>query len=194
MVSSVRVCDCVGFTTDTTGITLTDGIIPSMIDDSELNWATQLYTATTNQDNWNIELKFPNSFMLRQVDLYLFFCPSQMIPNQGVLSIKVYQDVLFPHGFKGSLFGTITLNGERQSCADLTQISIPTNTSSVLSQYLIEFSMENILGGIYMGELNFLDTATTVTSSKIEFINNINFEFRESSLILIVLKLFQRKV
>ena len=69
MVSSVRVCDCVGVTTDRTGITLIDGVIP-MLDVSRSNWAAQLYTATTIQSMLTIEFHFPVSFMLRRVDLY----------------------------------------------------------------------------------------------------------------------------
>ena len=70
MVSGVRVCDCFGVTIDRTGITLIDGIIP-MLDVSQLNWAAQLYTATSTQDNWNIDFYFADHFMLRQVDLYI---------------------------------------------------------------------------------------------------------------------------
>ena len=74
VVSSVRVCDCVGVTTDITGITLIDGVIP-MLDVSQPNWAVQLFITTTTHSTWSIEFYFSYSFMLRQVDLYLFFCP-----------------------------------------------------------------------------------------------------------------------
>ena len=125
VLSSVRVCDCVGVTTDRTGITLIDGVIP-MLDVSQTNWAAQLYTATTTWNNWEIDFQFPDSFMLRQVDLYLFFCPLRQIPHQDRLSIRVYQSVFFPTGFKGLFLGNNSLTMERQNCLNLTQISIPT--------------------------------------------------------------------
>ena len=164
MVSSVRVCDCVGVTTDRTGITLIDGVIP-MLDVSQRNWAAQLYTATVIRNNLKIDFQFQESFVLKQVDLSLFFCPDQNIPNQGALSITVFQSILFPTTFKGLLFANITLPVEGQNCADLTQISISTNATSPYSQYLMEFSMENILEGIYIGEVSFSDEIAAINSS-----------------------------
>ena len=130
MVSSIRVCDCDGVTTDRTGITLTDGVIP-MLDVSQPNWAAQIYTATSNKNNWNIGFQFPVNFMLRQVDLYLFICPSQMTPNLGLISVRVYQNILFPGAHKGLLLGNVTLSVEIQNCENLTQIAILTIPSSV---------------------------------------------------------------
>ena len=165
MVSSVRVCDCVGVTTDRTGITLIDGVIP-MLDVSQPNWATQLYTATSNQLMLSIDFLFQYNYILRQVDLYLFICLQQNIPNQGLLSISVYQSVIFPRGAKGQLLGNVSLFIEQQNCTDLIQISIPINSTLVLNLYLIEFSMDNVLGGIYIGEIKFLDAIALITSSK----------------------------
>ena len=108
MVSSVRICDCVGVTSDRTGITLLHGVIP-MLDVSQTNWAAQLYTATTIRLIQSIEFQFSNNFMLRRVDLYLFFCPSQNIPHQGLLSISVYQSKLFPVTVMGLILRNITL-------------------------------------------------------------------------------------
>ena len=165
MVSSVRVCDCVGVTTDRTGITLIDGVIP-MLDVSQTNWASQLYTATPNQNNLEIQFWFPVNFMLRQVDLYLFFCPPRSIPNEGLLIISVYQDYVFPQNLKGLLLGNTTLYVVEQNCADLIQITMATNhTSLMYNQYLIEFSMDNVLGGIYIGEVTFNDETATISSS-----------------------------
>ena len=162
MISSVRVCNCVGVTTDITGITLIDGVIP-MLDVSQTNWAAQLYTAKATQNNWIIDFQFPSSSMLRWVDLYLLFCQRLMILGQGILSIRVYQSLLFPQGIKGLLLGNVTLTVEGQSCDNLTQVSIPINPLSVYTQYLIEFSMENILGGIYIGEVTFSDETATIS-------------------------------
>ena len=164
MVSSVRVCDCVGVTTDRTGITLINEDIP-MLEVSQLNWAAQLYTATTNKINWNIEFQFPKHFMLRQVDLYLFFCPVQNTPNQGVLSVELYQSLLFPNRIKGMLFGNISLL-EGQNCAGLIQVAIPTTSTSTSKLYLLEFSMENVLGGIYIGEVVFRDERAAISSCR----------------------------
>ena len=166
VVSGVKVCDCVGVTIDRTGITLIDGVIP-MLDVSQLNWAAQLYTATTTQNSWWIDVLFPNSFVLRRVDLYLFICPTQNIPHQGVLSISIYQSLLFPRWTKGLLLGNVSLSMEGPNCAELIQISILTNPTSIFyNQHLIEFSMDNVLGGIYIGEIVFSDEVALTTSSK----------------------------
>ena len=172
MVSGIRVCDCVGVTTDRTGITLTDGVIP-MLDISQPNWAAQIYTATTTRPIQSIEFQFSNSFMLRQVDLYLFFCPSQNIPNLGLLSISVYQSIIFPNIIMGLLLGNITLTMGGQNCVELIPISIPTSSASQYSVYLIEFSMENVIGGVYIGEVVFSDEVATVTSSKLLNYSNV---------------------
>ena len=112
-----------------------------MLDVFQPNWAAQLSTATITRNNLRVDFLLPDSFILRRVDWYLFFCPTQNIPNQGVLSIRIYISILFPRGIKGLLLGTVSLSGEEQSCAKLIQISIPTNPTSVLSiLYLIEFS------------------------------------------------------
>ena len=165
MLSRVRVCNCVGVTTNRTGITLIDGVIP-MLDVSQINWAAQLYTATIIKSTWSIEFQFPDSFMLRQVDLFLLFCMVRNIHNQGFLSISVYQSILFPRAIKTQLLGNMSLSMERQNCAELIQISIPSNPTSVLHLYLIEFSMDNVLGGIYIGDIKFLDAIALITSSK----------------------------
>ena len=61
----------------------------------------------------------------------------------------------------------MSLSGEEQSCAKLIQISIPTNPTSVLSiQYLIEFSTNNFLGGINIGEIVFSDDTALIILSK----------------------------
>ena len=163
MVSGIRVCDCTAIATDTTGIALIDGIIP-MFDVSQPNWAAQLYTATITKNNWVIDFQFPDSFMLRQVDLYLFFCPLRQIPHQDRLSIRVYQSVFFPTGFKGLFLGNNSLTMERQNCLNLTQISIPTIPISEFTQYVIEFAMEGVIGGIYIGECSFTGEITSVVS------------------------------
>ena len=169
MVSSVRVCDCVGVTTDRTGIILIDGVIP-MLDVSQPNWAAQLYTATSTQKNWEIEFQFSNRFNLRQVDLYLLFCPLQNIPNQGLISISIYQSILFPNGIKGLLLGNVSLSIEGSNCTELIKISIPAKSTSMYSVYLIDFFMENVLGGIYIGEIVFSDEVTLTFSSKFPYI------------------------
>ena len=162
--SITKVCDCVGVTHDTTGITPIDGVIP-MLDLTQTNWAVQLYTATTTRNNLKIEFQFPQNFMLRQLDLYLFFCPPRNIPNEGVLSINVYQSIFFPNAIEGLLLGNTTLSVEGQNCADIIQISILTNPSSSYLLYLITFSMGNVLGGIYIGEVIFFDQVTTSSVS-----------------------------
>ena len=146
-----------------------------MLDVSQPNWAAQLYTATTSQSIWSIEFQFSGSFTLRKVDLSLFFCPLRRIPNLGLISVRVYQSILFPEAHKGLLLGNVTLNVEIQNCADLTQIALPTSLSSVYTQCLIEFSMGNVLGGIYVGEISFRDEIPMIMYSKL--FQSIYFKF-----------------
>ena len=51
-----------------------------------------------------------------------------------------------------------------QSCEKLIRISIPTNSMTLYLQYLI---VDDVLGGIYIGEVKFGDESsmTTVSSS-----------------------------
>ena len=165
MVSSVRVCDCSGVITDRTEITLIDGVIP-MLDVSQPNWAVQLYTAAITQNNWHIEFQFSEVFNLRQVDLYLFSCQHQMIPNQGLISLSLYQSLLFPRGNKGLLLGNVSLSAEGQNCAGLIQTLIPAKSPLMYNNYLIELFIVYVLGGIYIGEIVFRDDIALITSSK----------------------------
>ena len=180
MLSSVRICDCVGVTTDRTGITLIDGVIP-MLDVSQPNWAAQLYTATTTQNNWHIEFQFSEVFNLRQVDLYLFFCQSQMIPNQGLISLSLYQSILFPLGIKGLLLGNVSLSAEGQNCAELMRILIPAKSPLMYNKYLIELCSVNFFGGIYIGEIVFSDDIALITSSKFPSIEAVFIKIYSSS-------------
>ena len=131
-----------------------------------LNLTGQLnFIATTTQINWEIEFHFSNWFNLRQVVLYVFFCPLQNIPNQGLISISIYQSLLFPRGIKGLLLGNVSLSMEGPNCAELIQISIPAKSTSIYRMYLMDFSMENVLGGIYIGEIVFsVEVAVTISS------------------------------
>ena len=55
---------------------------------------------------------------------------------------------------------------EGENCVDLIQIAILANPTSLNMLYLLEFSMDTILGGIQIGEVVFRDE----TSIKFSFV------------------------
>ena len=93
--------------------------------------------------------------------------------------MRVYQSILFPTAIRGLLLGNVTLTV--QNCADLTQIALPTSLSSVYTLYLIEFSMGNVLGGIYVGEISFRDEIPMVMYSKLS--QSICFKFVKNTVV-----------
>ena len=90
-----------------------------------------------------------------------------MIPSEGLISVRVYQSIFFPRAIRGLLLGNVTLTVELHNCTSLIEIAIPTSPLSMHTQYLLEFSMENSLGGIYIGEISFRDEIAMVMSSKL---------------------------
>ena len=96
-VLSIMVCDCTGQTTDISGTTLVNDVVPTFESDVPGDWASDLYTLIITQNTYALGFQFDNNmaFALREVELYLFFCPSWNIPRQSV-TISVYRSLLFP--------------------------------------------------------------------------------------------------
>ena len=168
-VMSNRVCDCSGQTTDRTGITLINGIVPTFESDIPGAWASDLYTASASQNSYELGFQFDNTmaFALREVELYLFFCPTWTIPQQSV-TISVYRSLLFPMLFPPSelpLLGNVTLTSDQQNCASLTRIIITTQTDAASINYFIVFSSSINVRGIYIGEVKFRDQPISTNSS-----------------------------
>ena len=167
-VMSNMVCDCTGQTTAISGITLIDDVVPTFDPNVPGAWASDLYTLSIPQ-NYALGFQFDITvaFVLRELELYLFFCPSWNIPQQG-LTISVYRSLLFPAFQPPSglpPLSNVTLTSEQQNCNSLTRISITTQTDAVYTTYFIMFSGSTIVGGIYIGEVKFSDEAISTSSS-----------------------------
>ena len=168
-VLSTMVCNCFGQTTDISGITLINDAVPIFESDVPGAWASDLYTLLITQSSYALGFQFDiaMAFTLREVEIYLFFCPSWNIPLQGV-TISVYSSILFPDFFPPTglpPLGNVTLTSDQQNCNSLTRISITTQTDRAYTNYFIEFSSSGIVGRIYIGEVNFSDEVISTSSS-----------------------------
>ena len=154
--SSERFCDCTGQLSHTNG-TLIDGIIPTFDVSQRGTWASQLYTVNGTLNSYTVSFQFPQSFMLKEVELNIFFCTLWNKPNEA-LTINVYRSITFPASLQDSLLGNVTLHENMSNC--LSSINITINLSLVKSStiYIIEFVNSRTIGGI--GEVTFRDEVT----------------------------------
>ena len=165
----VMVCDCTGQTTDISGITLINDVVPTFQTDVPGAWASDLYTVHASKTSYVLGFQYDSNmaFALREVELYLFFCPSWIIPQES-LTISVYRSLLFPAFSPPSglpPLGNVTLTSEQQNCNSLTRIAITTQTDAAYTNYFIVFSYLTIIGGIYIGEVKFSDEPISTSSS-----------------------------
>ncbi len=157
--SSERFCDCTGQLSHTNG-TLIDGIIPTFDVSQSGTWASQLYTFNGTLNSYTVSFRFPQSFMLKEVELNIFFCTLWNMPNEA-LTINVYRSITFPAIMQGSSFlGKVTMLENMSNC--LSAINVTVNVSPVISSrmYFIEFVNSRTIGGIYVGEVTFRDEVT----------------------------------
>ncbi len=154
--SSERFCDCTGQLSLTNG-TLIDGIIPTFDVSQRGTWASQLYTVNSTLNSYTVSFQFPQSIMLREVELNIFFCTLWNMPNEA-LTINVYRSITFPAFLPDSLLGNVTLRENMSNC--LSSINITINLSLVKSStiYIIKFVNSRTIGGI--GEVTFRDEVT----------------------------------
>ena len=169
VMTSNMVCDCTGQTTDLSGITLINDVVPTFASDVPGAWASDLYTVRTSRISYALGFQFDSTmaFALREVELYLFFCPSWGIPQQ-VVTISVYRSLLFPDFVPPTglpPLGNVTLTSDQQNCNSLTRISITTQTDTAYTNYFITFSVATTVGGIYIGEVKFSDELISTNSS-----------------------------
>ena len=169
-VLSIMVCDCTGQTTDISGRTLINDVVPTFESDVPGAWASDLYTACTSQNSYALGFQFDinMAFALREVELYLLVCPSWSIPHQQDVTISVYRSLLFPVFLPPTglpPLGNVTLISEQQNCNSLTRISITTQTDAVYTNYFIVFSRSSNVGGIYIGEVKFNNALISTSSS-----------------------------
>ena len=167
---SKMVCDCTGQTTDISGITLINDVVPTFETDDVLGaWASDLYTAFASGNSYALGFQYDinMAFALREVEIYLFFCPSWNIPQER-LTISVYRSLLFPNFQPPSglpPLGNVTLTSDQQNCNSLTRIAITTQTDAAYTIYFIVFSYSTTIGGIYIGEVKFSDELISTSSS-----------------------------
>ena len=167
------VCDCTGQTTAISGVTLINDVVPTIQSNVPGAWASDLYTVLASKNSYALGFQFDinMAFALREVELYIFFCPSWNIPQQGV-TISVYRSLLFPNfvpptGLPPS--GNVTLTSDQQNCASLIRISITTQTDAAYTNYFLLFSGSSSVGRIYIGEVTFNDEAISTSSCKFYF-------------------------
>ncbi len=102
---------------------LVDGMVPTInASQSGGTWASQLYTISGVMTTTRIGFKFQNSVALREVELYIFFCPAWDI---GTATITIRTSVSFPTFIQLENVGSVTLTSAMVDCVSLTRINIP---------------------------------------------------------------------
>ena len=169
-VQSNSYCDCAGTAGagTFTGVII-DGVVPTLDTSQRGTWATQLFTVRDNTQITRIGFRFQNAVMLREVELYLFYCPSWGIGGSpgGTNTINIYNAVTFPlfvDSFGGSV-GSVTLTSDMVNCESLIRVSIPLQGARSISIYFIEFSSTDLIGWINIAEVRFADELIPSASS-----------------------------
>ncbi len=143
---------------------LVDGMVPTInVSQSGGTWAFPLYTISGAMTTTRIGFKLQNSVALREVELYIFFCPAWDI---GSATITISTSVSFPTFIQLESAGSVTLTSAMQDCVSLTRINIPIQVTigSTIS-YFIEFTDLMTSRGIYIGEVRFSDEPIPTTAS-----------------------------
>ena len=163
-VQTVSYCDCTGTAGagTFTGVII-DDVVPTVDTHQRGTWATQLFTVRGNAQNIRIGFQFQNTVMLREVELYLFYCPPWGIggsPNGIDTIINIYNAISFPvfvNTFGGSV-GSVTLTNDMANCDDLTRVSIPLQGDRSTLIYFIEFTnSQQSIHWIHIVEVRFSD-------------------------------------
>ncbi len=109
VVSGIKTCDCNESRDVTETGFLVDGMVPTInAGQSGGTWASQLYTIMTT---YRIGFRFQNSVALREVELYIFFCPSWDI---GTATITISTSVAFSNFIQIESVGSVTLTSAVQ--------------------------------------------------------------------------------
>ena len=150
------VCNCTNTALNITGV-LIDGVVPTIdIPQRRTTWARQLLAVRAAKQDYVIGFRFGSRFILSEVELYVFHCPSWDI---GADTINIYNALKFPNFIKQfNSAGNVTLTSNMENCESLTRVSIPLQTTVNTSNYFIEFtnSNGNVLQ-LYIGEVRFSD-------------------------------------
>ncbi len=169
--SNERFCDCTGQLSDTNG-TIIDGVIPTFDVSQRGTWASQLYTLGLVTTSKAIGLRFPNSFMLQEVELSIFLCTPWFIPRSG-LTINIHRDIVFPGFTSTTPIGSRTITSE-SNCVSLETISITTSPTRDGNIYVIEFTNSGTVGGIYIGVVIYRDEVEVTQDQECKFIRVLN--------------------
>ena len=164
VVSGITTCDCMAHSTigeeAITGV-LIDGVTEI---GTEPVWAAPLFTVRGSTDTATLGFLFPASVVLREVELYLFYCPAWGI---GAERIMIHNGASFPQFIRiFDSIGSVILTSDLQNCASLTRVSIPLHMARNNTQYIIEFNNPSgdLIEWVHIAEVRFSDQpiATTV--------------------------------
>ena len=173
MVNSIRRCFCGIGNENIINGALIDGIVPLIIDTTlrdapgiNFVWASQLYTARRNTGsagvgNVTISFRFFNRFTLREVELYMFNCPTMGIGTQSAHVNDAGGGFLISRQFAMDL-GSVTTT-DMLTCTSLTRVSIQIQTPSHARYYAIDFTTP--YEWVHIGEVRFSDQLITTTSA-----------------------------
>ena len=160
-------CGCAGTAgAGTFNGSIIDGVVPTLDTSQRGTWATQLFTIRENSQNIRIGFQLQNTVMLREVELYLFYCPSWNIGGSpvGINTINIYNTLLFPEfidSFEGSV-GSVTLTYNMANCESLTRVSISLQGARNTLFYFIEFTnSQRFIEWLHIAEVRFSDETTT---------------------------------
>lgn len=150
----LNVCDCPTVAEllpdDTTGV-LFDGIVPTL-NVTNNAWATQLFTLRGVGNTTVLSALFEAAILFREVDMYIFYCPSWDI---AVEQIVVHYAASYPRFVREiDSLGNVSFSPEMENCGSLIRISIPLSALPT-QNYVIEFI--NPSNWIYIAELRFSD-------------------------------------
>ncbi len=174
--SGIKRCDCAGTRVVTETGFLVDGIVPTInAGQSGGTWASQLYTISGATTTTRIGFRFQNSVALREVELYIFFCPAWDI---GTATITISTSVSYPTFIQLESVGSVTLTSAMVDCVSLTRINIPIQVTmgSTLS-YFIEFTSPMTSQGVYIGEVRFSDESIPTPASPTNPVTNLNGKY-----------------
>ena len=156
-------CDCAGTAgAGTFNGSIIDGVVPTLDTSQRGTWATQLLTVRGNTQDIRIGFRFQNTVMLREVELYLFYCPSWNIGASpvGTTTVNIYNAFLFPlfiDSFGGSA-GSVTLTSDMAACESLTRVSIPLLGARSTLIYFIEITnSQQSIEWLHIAEVRFSD-------------------------------------
>lgn len=135
-----------------------DGEVPQ-INVSTSTWASHLFTWKSGGSYaFLIGFEFQESIVVREVEVYLFYCPLWSI---GYPRLTVYIGRDFPNTIElvGGDLGSAQLTGDMENCEKIIRVSIPLRYDHVSTTYSLEFGhgAEIPREWIHIAEVKFSD-------------------------------------